>query len=147
MSRAILLTLALGVVTAASAEPTNAPSSWTWNLPKYVPPPRVPADNPMSEEKFQLGRRLFYDKRLSGNGAISCSSCHLQQHAFTDRRILGVGSTGEHTPRNAPSIVNSAWHATYTWANPALVTLERQMENRCSANIRSKWASTMKTRR
>ena len=94
-----------------------------------MPPPRVPADNPMSEEKFQLGRHLFYDKRLSGNGTLSCGSCHLQVRAFTDGRMTGVGSTGEHTPRNPPSIVNSAWHATYTWANPALVTLERQTEN------------------
>lgn len=80
-------------------------------------------------QKFQLGRRLFYDKRLSGNGAISCSSCHLQERAFTDGRVVSVGSTGEKTPRNAPSIANSGWHATLTWANPALVTLERQMEN------------------
>jgi cytochrome c peroxidase len=106
-----------------------ASTLWTWDLPSYVPPPRVPADNPMSEVKFQLGRHLFYDKRLSGNGTSSCSSCHLQNFAFTDGRMTSVGIAGEHTPRNTPSIVNSAWHATYTWANPALVTLERQMEN------------------
>ena len=108
---------------------SQSPAAWTWDLPFYVPPPRVPADNPMSEEKFQLGRHLFYDKRLSGNGTLSCGSCHLQARAFTDGRMTGVGMTGEHTPRNPPSIVNSAWHATYTWANPALVTLERQAEN------------------
>nr|WP_246744795.1 methanobactin export MATE transporter MbnM [Methylocystis sp. Sn-Cys] len=110
------------------AEPAKQ-TGWKWDLPNYVPPPRVPADNPMSEEKFQLGRRLFYDKRLSGNGAISCSSCHLQERAFTDGRVVSVGSTGENTPRNAPSIINSGWHGTLTWANPALVTLERQMTN------------------
>jgi cytochrome c peroxidase len=123
-----LATLSLASASAAFAEQAR-PAAWTWDLPSYVPPPRVPADNPMSEAKFQLGRRLFYDKRLSGNGTSSCSSCHLQERAFTDGRMTGVGSTGEHTPRNAPSIVNSAWHATYTWANPALVSLERQMEN------------------
>ena len=131
MRRAALLplaTLALVSASAALAEQA-APAAWTWDLPSYVPPPRVPADNPMSEAKFQLGRRLFYDKRVSGNGTLACSSCHLQERAFTDGRATAVGSTGEHTPRNAPSIVNSAWHATYTWANPALVTLERQMEN------------------
>ncbi|MDJ0450383.1 di-heme enzyme [Methylocystis sp. JR02] len=110
------------------AEPAKQ-TGWKWDLPNYVPPPRVPADNPMSEERFQLGRRLFYDKRLSGNGTISCSSCHLQERAFTDGRVLSVGSTGENTPRNAPSIINSGWHGTLTWANPALVTLERQMTN------------------
>ena len=131
MSRASFLALAalsLATTPPALAEQA-APAAWTWDLPFYVPPPRVPADNPMSEEKFQLGRHLFYDKRLSGNGTLSCGSCHLQARAFTDGRMTGVGSTGEHTPRNPPSIVNSAWHATYTWANPALVTLERQTEN------------------
>jgi cytochrome c peroxidase len=133
MNRARLLFFAaLGLVPAPAAlaqEAQPAASSWSWNLPSYVPPPRVPADNPMSEAKFQLGRRLFYDKRLSGNGTLACASCHLQERAFTDGRMTGIGSTGEHTPRNAPSIVNSAWHGTYTWANPALVTLEKQAGN------------------
>lgn len=131
MRRAALLALAASSLAAAplAAAEESHPAQWTWDLPTYIPPPRVPADNPMSEAKFQLGRHLFYDKRLSGNGTLSCSSCHLQDRAFTDGRVTSVGSTGEHTPRNAPSIVNSAWHATYTWANPALVTLERQMEN------------------
>lgn len=124
----VLAASSLATVTYVFADPSPA-AQWTWDLPSYIPPPRVPADNPMSEAKFQLGRHAFYDKRLSGNGTLSCSSCHLQERAFTDGRVTGVGSTGEHTPRNAPSIVNSAWHATYTWANPALVTLERQMEN------------------
>lgn len=130
MRRISLFALAaLGVVAAdIRAEPVKQ-AEWKWDLPPYVPPPRVPADNPMSEEKFQLGRRLFYDKRLSGNGTLACASCHLQERAFTDGRVVSVGSTGEKTPRNAPSIANSGWHATLTWANPALVTLERQMEN------------------
>lgn len=132
------LTLAVAAAFAASAEPAKQAADkrtgaeqteWKWELPKYIPPPRVPADNPMSEEKFQLGRRLFFDKRVSGNATISCSSCHLQERAFTDGRVVSVGSTGDKTPRNAPSIVNSGWRATLTWANPALVTLERQMEN------------------
>ena len=132
MNRAPLLALAalsLATTPPALAEQA-APAAWTWDLPFYVPPPRVPADNPMSEAKFQLGRHLFYDKRLSGNGTLSCGSCHLQARAFTDGRMTGVGSTGEHTPRNPPSIVNSAWHATYTLGQSgACVTLERQTEN------------------
>jgi len=106
----------------------SSSKAWVWDIPFYVPPPRVPADNPMSEAKFQLGRHLFYDKRLSGNATISCASCHVQSRAFTDGRPTAVGSTGEHTPRNVPSIVNAALRATLTWANPALVTLETQMD-------------------
>lgn len=135
MMRALLSVFftAVGAAVMCAAEPAGsrpepAVRAWSWSLPSYVPPPREPADNPMSEEKFELGRHLFYDKRLSGNGTIACASCHLQEKAFTDGRATSPGSTGEHTPRNAPSVVNSAWNATYTWANPALVTLERQIE-------------------
>lgn len=102
--------------------------NWHWNLPSHIPLPRIPVDNPMSVEKVELGRYLFYDKRLSGNRTLSCASCHKQALAFTDGRARSVGSTGELTQRNAPSLANSAWHATYNWANPALFSLEQQME-------------------
>lgn len=126
---AAILGLALvGILTAALKNTSLAGATWTWHLPSQFHQPRIPPDNAMSEEKFQLGRHLFYDKRLSGNGTVACSSCHLQEHAFTDGRATSPGATGEHTPRNAPSIANAAWHATYTWANPSLVTLERQAE-------------------
>ena len=105
----------------------NADSSWTWSLPVNFPTPAVPADNPMSEDKFQLGRRLFYDKRLSGNGTQACASCHFQHLAFTDGKPVSTGSTGEETARNAPSIANVAYNPTFTWANYSLVTLERHM--------------------
>lgn len=132
MKRAMVIAtvMAFGVPAGVEAEEPALPATatWVWHLPDYVPVPRVPPDNPMSEAKFQLGRHLFYDKRLSGNGTLACASCHLQERAFTDGRSTSAGSTGEHTPRNAPTIANAAWNATYTWANPALVTLEHQAE-------------------
>jgi cytochrome c peroxidase len=124
----LVLTVAALAVEAAPASMGGASRDWVWSLPGFLPPPRVPADNPMSEARFQLGRKLFYDARLSGNGKESCSSCHLQHLAFTDGRKVAVGATGENTPRNSPGIANAAWRATLTWANPAMVTLERQME-------------------
>ena len=54
--------------------------------------------NPMSEAKAELGRHLFYDTRLSGNGTQSCATCHEQERAFTDGRARAVGSTGEVHP-------------------------------------------------
>ncbi len=132
LASAALLSGCLGGGGAGGGTTTNDPSrnttAWQWNLPADVPTPVVPADNPMSEAKFQLGRQLFYDKRLSGNGTQSCASCHHQNKAFTDGLAVSPGSTGELTHRNAQHLANSAWHSTYTWANPALVTLERQME-------------------
>lgn len=102
-------------------------SAWNWRLPKYFPVPRVPEDNPMSMAKVELGRRLFYEKRLSVNATTSCGTCHEQRKAFTDGRATATGATGERTARSAQHLANVAWHATLTWANPALVSLERQM--------------------
>lgn len=124
MRRAWRILLAAGLLASTPALATD----WVWRLPDYVPAPRVPADNAMTVEKVKLGRMLFYDQRLSGNGTYSCGSCHHQALAFSDGRVLPVGSTGETVPRRAQRLANVAWHTTYTWANPALVTLERQME-------------------
>jgi cytochrome c peroxidase len=110
------------------AETRSAASAWVWSLPAYFPEPKVPADNPMSAAKVALGRFLFYDKRLSGNGRQACAGCHRQALAFTDGQAQAVGSTGELHPRGAQHLSNVVYNATLTWANPSLVTLERQME-------------------
>ncbi|WP_372964987.1 MbnH family di-heme enzyme [Marinobacter sp.] len=102
-------------------------SSFDWGLPKSIPLPRVPADNPMTEEKFELGRHLFYDQRLSVNGELSCSSCHHQDKAFSDGMTTPFGATGELHPRNSQSLVNVAWASTLTWGNPSLGTIEQQI--------------------
>lgn len=111
---------------AGGGQPT-APSG-AWDLPAFFPEPKVPQDNPMLPEKVELGRYLFYDVRLSGNGRQSCASCHHQDKAFSDGLRLPRGSTGELHPRNAQHLSNVVYNATLTWANPSLVTLERQME-------------------
>ncbi len=103
-------------------------TSWRWALPAGFPVPAVPVDNPMSEAKVDLGRYLFYDKRLSGNGTQACSSCHFQDKAFTDGFTVSKGSTGEFTHRSAQHLGNVAYSPTLTWANPSLLTLEKQME-------------------
>jgi cytochrome c peroxidase len=100
--------------------------SLVWNLPKGFPKPRVPADNPMTEDKVELGRRLFYDTRMSVNGKSSCATCHKQELAFTDGRPVSAGATGELHPRGAMSLVNVAYSAALTWNNPNIRTLEEQ---------------------
>lgn len=113
----------------APPAPTKDNTAWQWQLPAYFPPPRVPADNPMSKAKVELGRYLFYDKRLSGNGSQSCASCHFQHLAFTDGRGKALGATGVEHVRGAMSLANVAYNTTYTWANPALISLEHQIPN------------------
>ncbi len=94
-------------------------------LPPGFPPPLEP-DGGTPPELVELGRHLFYDVRLSGNGTFSCASCHRQELAFTDGRARAVGSTGELHPRSTMSLANVVYNATYTWADPDLTTLEEQ---------------------
>ena len=107
--------------------PTPLGGAYVWDLPPGFPQPLVPADNPMSAAKVELGRRLFHDTRLSRNGTQSCASCHQQARAFTDARATALGSTGEAHPRGAQSLANVAYAPTLTWMNPNLVTLEQQL--------------------
>jgi cytochrome c peroxidase len=104
--------------------PPEAP--WEWQLPAGFPEPYVPPDNPMSAAKVELGRHLFYDKRLSHNGTMACASCHDQARAFTDGEVVPTGSTGHVLPRNAMSLTNVAYLSFFTWANPKLASLEEQ---------------------
>ncbi|MBE9009213.1 di-heme enzyme [Pseudanabaenaceae cyanobacterium LEGE 13415] len=99
---------------------------YDWSLPARLPKPVVPADNPMSAEKVELGRHLFYEKRLSITGQHSCASCHDQKRAFSDGNAIAVGATGEKHPRNSMSLANVAYNSVLTWANPLMTRLETQ---------------------
>ncbi|NJM62364.1 MAG: di-heme enzyme [Oscillatoriales cyanobacterium RU_3_3] len=106
----------------AAQQPT-----YNWNIPAEIPKPIVPADNPMTREKVELGRHLFYEKRLSVTGQFACASCHLQAKAFTDGKRVGVGATGEKHPRNSMSLTNIGYNSVLTWANPLQNKLESQL--------------------
>jgi len=101
-------------------------ADFDWGLPPGFPRPQVPADNPMSGAKVELGRYLFYDKRLSVNGESSCGTCHRQELAFTDGKPRSVGTTGETHPRRSMSLINVAYATYLTWANGTLTSLEEQ---------------------
>ena len=118
--------LAAVAAAALAAIWVSRDTSWDWQLPPDLPPPHVPADNPMSAAKVELGRWLFYDVRLSGNQTMACASCHIQALAFTDGVARSTGSTGEVHPRSSMSLVNVAYASRLTWANPLLDRLEDQ---------------------
>jgi len=132
LGRAALLSCTLLLLASACGGGSDAalpsdPADWTWSLPAGFAPPVVPADNPMNAAKVDLGRRLFYDTRLSVNGTQACAGCHTQGLAFVDGRAVARGATGQNHPRNAPGLFNAAYQATLDWANPAPRTLEQQM--------------------
>lgn len=116
-----------GMASSLEPPPGSVIGDFRWNLPEGFPLPVVPMDNPMSIPKVELGRRLFYDKRLSANQTQACASCHKQELAFTDARATGLGSTGESHPRGPMAIVNLAYAPTLTWAS-AEFSLDRTMD-------------------
>jgi len=97
-------------------------------IPDYLEVPSVPSFNPPTPEKIALGRKLFYEERLSGNQSQSCSSCHLQQFAFADDKKTPTGSTGSVLRRNSPGLANAFYHSTLTWAHNGLLVLEDQLQ-------------------
>jgi len=125
MKKVILISGVAAMLAMAAWWLSNS-HDYEWRLPDSAPQPAVPADNPMSTAKVELGRWLFYDTRLSGNNTMSCASCHIQALAFTDGRARSVGSTGERHPRSSMSLVNVAYASRLTWANPLLDRLEDQ---------------------
>lgn len=88
----------------------------------------TPTDNPITDAGATLGRVLFYDKKLSANGTVSCASCHVQQHGFADPRVLSLGFDGEPTRRHASSLANAAFYDSgkFFWDERA-DTLEEQV--------------------
>jgi cytochrome c peroxidase len=90
------------------------------------PPPLAGPANPPSAAKFELGRLLFYDARLSANETQSCASCHQQSRAFTDGRVTAVGSTGQIHHRNTQTLTNAGYNSAYTWSGTKVRSLERQ---------------------
>jgi cytochrome c peroxidase len=84
-----------------------------------------PADNALTEARAQLGKRLFFERRLSRTSEIACASCHDQQHAFADPRRVSIGVDGRTGTRNAPALVNLAWGQSFFWDGRA-PSLEEQ---------------------
>ncbi|MBK8182060.1 MAG: di-heme enzyme [Candidatus Competibacteraceae bacterium] len=131
--RALILSVLLAVGGCGGGDggaddttPPITPSGYQWQLPKGFPTPKEASDNPLTEAKIELGRHLFYDLRMSVNQTMACASCHLPDRAFTDGRPTSIGATGEDHPRNAMSLSNVVYNATFNWANPGLTTLHAQ---------------------
>jgi cytochrome c peroxidase len=103
-----------------------AAPAWAWELPKgLTDPPSVPADNPMSAEKVELGHELFMDKRLSSDGSRSCYSCHQNHLGNADGRKTAMGPGEKILGRNSPTIWNVAYQPALYWDGRA-PSLEKQ---------------------
>ena len=118
---------ALAATTEAGVAAAPSPTSYVWQLPRGFPTPSVPADNPMSAAKVALGRRLFFDPRLSVTGHYSCASCHDPALSFSDGKARATGALGDMLPRGAMALVNVAYNISFGWTQPGVRSLEAQM--------------------
>src|SRR5262245_21776472 len=85
----------------------------------------IPNDNQMTQAKVELGRKLFFEARLSADGKVSCASCHDPKRAFTDGRRVAEGIGGRVGTRNSPTLFNSMFNTGQFWDGRA-ATLEEQ---------------------
>ncbi len=101
------------LIAIACLELAMASLAWAWEALPTTPP--IPQDNPMSAEKIELGKQLFFDPRFSATGTVSCNSCHNLMLGGDDGRATSMGVHGLVGARNAPTVWNSAFHPTQFW--------------------------------
>jgi cytochrome c peroxidase len=127
-----LLALALGLAgcgeTAPPEEPVAEAPAETWPpaLPGYAAM-TVPADNAMTQEKVELGKMLYYDKRLSGDGNRSCYGCHLEENGLATADPLAIGAFDKTLTRNVPTMWNVGYLDKWYWDGRA-TALEAQVK-------------------
>ncbi len=126
LAATLLLSLAIGSVGCGEvSDPPLDEPDYTIDVPERFPAMTWPEENPPTEAKIELGRHLFYDTRLSSDLSISCASCHLQEHAFSDTGAVSLGVAGRLGTRNAPSLGNTGFLNSYLWEG-GVRTLEQQ---------------------
>ncbi|MEZ5394274.1 MAG: cytochrome c peroxidase [Bryobacterales bacterium] len=127
-----LLAFALGLAGCGGEAPapeakTEAPAEvWPPALPGYAAM-TIPADNPMSKDKVELGKMLYYDKRVSGDGNRSCYGCHLKEHGLATGDALAIGAFDKTLTRNVPTMWNTGYLDKWYWDGRA-TALEAQVK-------------------
>ncbi|MBK7524584.1 MAG: cytochrome-c peroxidase [Saprospiraceae bacterium] len=108
--------------------PPVSPSETLQNIivPAHFPEITFPEQNNFSPDRWSLGKKLFYDKRLSVDSTISCASCHKPSYAFADNTSMTSGVFGRQGVTNSPSLANVAYHPYYT-REGGVPTLEMQV--------------------
>jgi len=112
---ALAAALALIVVSLLREEPSAPTAAEQWPQIKGYAEMVIPADNPMTPAKVELGRQLYYDSRLSGDGSRACYSCHLKENGLTDGKPKAVGAYDAALPRSSPTLWNIGYHSEFYW--------------------------------
>ena len=123
--RSFLLLLLLGAVISGCSETHGSLNPSDTRTPEGFPEMHEPSDNPTTSAKVELGRHLFYDKRLSRDFTTSCASCHPQGNGFSDPDRVSTGVEGRTGTRNAPSLTNVGYNTSLLWEG-GVPSLEQQ---------------------
>jgi len=127
LSRGVLYTL-LGLSLFVGFSPQqSAAEPYELNIPLGLKKEStvIPDDNPLTKEKVELGKLLFFDRRLSMNDIIACASCHIPSLAFTDGQPVSTGINSQQGGRSAPTAINRVFSSAQFWDGRA-ATLEDQ---------------------
>lgn len=134
----ILLTIGIFMIAAGIvvyAQETQGREQVTLGLFATLPDvPPIPDDNPMTPEKIELGRMLFFEPRLSASGVISCHTCHNLSLGGTDRLPSSIGHDFQTGGRNAPTVLNAAFFNQQFWDGRA-IGLEEQAQGPIQAGV------------
>lgn len=124
---AVILLITAGIMACSKSDVSREPQRVSLEVPANFPAVSDMPDNPLTKEGIELGRLLFYDKRLSGLNQLSCASCHKQELAFSDGLALSnIGASGIRLPRSAPALINMAWATNGLFWDGGSTNLESQ---------------------
>jgi cytochrome c peroxidase len=123
----VLIVFPVMVTAGWSAEQLEFDEPRDVDLPDGVLPLIVPEENPTTAGKVMLGRKLYFDKRLSSDNTVSCATCHDPRLGFADGKPVAVGIGGQEGSRNSPTTLNAAFYDLQFWDGRA-VTLEEQAQ-------------------
>jgi cytochrome c peroxidase len=118
-------------IAGAHPKPLYLPEKFTpypFQMGATFPIPDLPRDNPLTVERVELGKTLFFDKQLSINAAQSCADCHAPEKAFTDGRRTARGAEGDFGTRNAMPLFNLAWKKDFFWDGRAKSLREQVLQ-------------------
>ena len=121
----ILLIVLMTHLQRAMPEEPPPDRSWPAGIPRDLWELLIPEDNPLTPEKIELGRKLFFDKRLSLNDTIACATCHDPAHAYAEPKPVAEGINGQKGARNTPTILNAMFNLEQFWDGRA-PSLEEQ---------------------
>lgn len=124
MIRLLAAVLLAATALSASAADFGGPE-YPYKVPLGLKAPDVPADNPVTGAKVDLGKKLYFDKRLSRDGTVSCATCHDPAKGWTDQAPVSSGIHDQKGGRSAPTVLNSAYMEFQFWDGRAK-TLEDQ---------------------